>query len=207
MRARMDRGTHSFAIRTFAIRILMLATFVGLGLWRSLASPAPGQVAAVDLSGAPVDPLQAAPGKLVVLIFVRTDCPISNRYAPTIQHLSAKHAGKASFWLVYPDRAESAEAIRKHQRDFGYRLPALRDTHYTLVRESRAQITPEAAVFAANHRLVYHGRIDNLYEDFGRARTAATTHELDDAILAASNGKTPAADSVSAVGCYISDLK
>ena len=30
--------------------------------------------------------------------------------------------------------------------------------------------------------LVYHGRIDNLFEDFGRARPAATTHELEDAI-------------------------
>jgi hypothetical protein len=185
----------------------MLATFFGLGLWSLLAGPAPGQVAAVDLSGTPVDPLEAVPGKVVVLIFVRTDCPISNRYAPTIQHLSAKHAGKASFWLVYPDRTESPEAIRKHQRDFGYRLRALRDTHYTLVKESRAQITPEAAVFDAKHRLVYHGRIDNLYEDFGRARTAATTHELDDAILAAISGKTLASDSVSAIGCYISDLE
>jgi hypothetical protein len=207
VRVRMDRCTHSFVIRRFAIRTLWLATFFGLGLWPLLAGGAAEQLGAVDLSGAPVDPLQAAPGKVVVLIFVRTDCPISNRYAPTIQGLSAKHAGKALFWLVYPDKTESPEAIRKHQRDFGYRLPAVRDMHYTLVKESRAQITPEAAVFDATHRLVYHGRIDNLYEDFGRARTAATTHELDDAILAAIQGKTPAVDNVSAVGCYIADLK
>ena len=72
--------------------------------------------------------------------------------------------------------------IRKHEREFGYQLPALRDLQRALVKESHVQITPEAAVFNGDRRLIYHGRIDNLYEDFGRARNAATTHELDDAI-------------------------
>jgi thiol-disulfide isomerase/thioredoxin len=202
-RARMGCGTHTFAIRT-----RLLAAFLALCFWPLFASSQAEQAsAAVDLSGQPVDPLKAAPGKVVVLIFVRTDCPISNRYAPTILRLSALYAGKAAFWLVYPDKAESPGAIRKHERDFGYQLPALRDVHRSLVKESRAQITPEAAVFDANHRLVYHGRIDNLYEDFGRARTAATTHELDDAIRAAIDGKTLPADTARAVGCYISDLE
>ena len=198
----MSRSTHSFVIPT-----LLLTIFLALCTWSSLGVPQGEQAAAVDLSGAPVDPIKAAAGKVVVLIFVRTDCPISNRYAPTIQHLSAQHAGKAAFWLVYPDKAESAEAIRKHQRDFKYELPALRDLRHTLVKESRAHITPEAAVFDANHRLVYHGRIDNLYEDFGRARPAATTHELDDAIRAAIDGKMLPVDHAPAVGCYISDLE
>jgi hypothetical protein len=198
----MGRGTHSFAIRT-----LILTIFLALCLWPLFAGSQGGRASAVDLSGAAVDPLKTNAGKIVVLVFVRTDCPISNRYAPTIQHLSAEHAGKAAFWLVYPDKAETAEAIRKHEREFKYELPALRDLHHTLVKESRAQITPEAAVFDANHRLVYHGRIDNLYEDFGRARTAATTHELDDAIRAAIDGKMLQADTVPAVGCYISDLE
>ena len=198
----MGRGTHSFAIRT-----VIIAIFLALWLWPSQADPHAGQADAVDLSGTPTDPLKAAPGKVVVLLFVRTDCPISNRYAPTIQKLSAQYSGKAVFWLVYPDKAESPEGIRKHEQDFGYKLSALRDVRHVLVRESRAQITPEAAVFDANHRLVYHGRIDNLYEDFGRARTAATTHELDDAIVAAINGKILAVENAPAVGCYISDLE
>jgi hypothetical protein len=55
--------------------------------------------------------------------------------------------------------------------------------------------------------LIYHGRIDNLFEDFGRARPAATTHELDEAIQAALDGKEAPNASVPGVGCYISDLK
>jgi len=165
------------------------------------------QASAIDVFGSPVDPFKSSAGKAVVLIFVRTDCPISNRYAPTIQRLSAQYAEKASFWLVYPARNESVEMIRKHVQDFGYRLPAIRDLQHALVKRSHAAITPEAAVFDPNHRLVYHGRIDDLYEDFGRARRSPTTHELDDAIQAAIAGKALPADSVPAVGCYISDLE
>jgi hypothetical protein len=171
------------------------------------ASSRAGQAVALDLSGSPVDPFKASPGKIVVLIFVRTDCPISNRYSSTIQRLSTQHTGKTAFWLVYPSKADSPEMIRKHEQDFGYKLPALRDLQHALVRQSQVQITPEAAVFAADRRLIYHGRIDNLYEDFGRARTTPTTHELDDAIQAAINGKSAPADSVPSVGCYISDLE
>ncbi len=172
---------------------------------------------ALNLNGKAVDPLRVSPGKIVVLIFVRTDCPISNRYAPAIQRIIEKYAGteyagadnsgKVAFWLVYPDKAETAEMIRKHDAEYGYKIAALRDTEHALVRESQVKITPEAAVFDANERLVYHGRIDNWYVDFGRARSAATTHELDDAIQAALSGKFPPVRVTDAIGCYISDLE
>jgi thiol-disulfide isomerase/thioredoxin len=199
----MGRSCHTFRILR---RTLVLSAFAAC-LASVLTSSHAAQATALDLSGTPVDPFKSSPGKIVILIFVRTDCPVSNRYSPTIQGLSAQYPDKAAFWLVYPSKADSPEMIRKHEQDFGYKLPALRDLQHALVRQSRAQITPEAAVFDANHHLIYHGRIDNLYEDFGRARTTATTHELDDAIQAAIHGKTLPADTVSAVGCYISDLE
>ena len=206
----MGRGIYTIPI---VLRILLVFSILTLAFLQHTRGVSGGQArpasqgSGVDLTGATVDPLKAAAGKVVVLIFVRIDCPISNRYSPTIQRLSAEHPGQVVFWLVYPDRSESAEQIQKHQRDFGYTLPALRDVQRSLVTESRVQTTPEAAVFDANRRLVYHGRIDNLFADFGRARPAATTHELGDAIQAALEGKAVAADSVPAVGCYISDLK
>ncbi|HKV23447.1 MAG TPA: redoxin family protein [Candidatus Acidoferrum sp.] len=165
------------------------------------------QETALDLAGKPVNPLKDSSGKVVVLIFVRTDCPVSNRYAPTIQRLSAEHTGDSAFWLVYPSKDESAEEIREHDREYGYKIPAVRDPQKILVRESHAQITPEAAVFNAKGELVYHGRIDNLYVDIGRARTIATTHELEGAIRAALSGKHFAPRDSHAVGCYIADLE
>jgi len=171
------------------------------------ARGAPQTSSALDLQGKAVDPLKASFGKLTVLVFVRTDCPISNRYAPVIQKMSADYAAKSSFWLVYPDKSESPENISRQLKQYGYQLPALRDTQHALVQLSQVEITPEAAVFDSSGHLVYHGRIDNWYEDFGRSRTAPTTHELRDAIQAVLNGKAPAVAATKGVGCYISDLQ
>jgi hypothetical protein len=96
--------------------------------------------------------------------------------------------------------------IEKHLQEYGYNFSALRDPQHELVRESKVEITPEVAVFNGKRELIYHGRIDNWYEDFGRARSQPTTHELDEAIRA-SVGGTPAPASLSGVGCYISDLQ
>lgn len=157
----------------------------------------------VDLDGKFVDPLRRADGKIVVLLFVRTDCPISNRYAPAIQEMSVRYGAHAAFYLVYPIKSENAEQIRKHLTDFGFHLAALRDPELSLVHSSQVHITPEAAVFAGDGRLVYHGRIDDWFEDFGRARPAPTTHELSEAIEAAMAGKNVAKATAPAVGCFI----
>lgn len=164
------------------------------------------QKTALHPDGSPANPFQEAAGKPVVLVFLRADCPISNRYAPLIQQISAKYTGKVDLWLVYLGKTASAEKIRQHESEYGYKLPALRDPQHVLVAQAQAQVTPEAAVFDASHRLIYHGRIDNWYEDLGHARQAATTHELDDAIQAALSGKTPPPNAP-AVGCFIADLE
>jgi len=200
-----DQQRVSSALRLILGFIALVATFTSIGYLPVSAGEASPR--GVDLTGKAIDPLRATPGEPVVLIFIRTDCPISNRYAPTIQRLSSRYTGKAVFWLVYPDKAESSAAIEQHLRDYGYKLPALRDPQHSLVKLGQAQITPEAAVFDASGQLVYHGRIDNWYKEFGRARPAPTTHELDDAIQAALKGEKPQVATTDAVGCYISDLE
>ena len=168
---------------------------------------ASAQRSALDLDGRAVDPLVVHPGKAAVLIFVRRDCPVSGRYAPLIQKISQQYAARASFWLVFPDKTDSSESIRDYMREYGYQLPALRDPAHVLVKLGHVQITPEVAVFDPRQRLVYDGRIDNWYVEFGRARPSATTHELEDAIRAATGNKAVAKSEVRGVGCYVSDLE
>lgn len=165
------------------------------------------QQTAVDLEGRQVSPFVEHSSQVVVLVFLRRDCPVSGRYAPSIQQLSRRYADSVSFWLVYPDKSDSPGAIRKSVADYGYHLPVLRDPEHSLVKLGHVQITPEVAVFDRNHRLVYDGRIDDWYLDFTRARPAPTTHELDDAIRAALAGQSVAHNEVRGVGCYISDLE
>ena len=162
----------------------------------------------LDLDGHAFNPLQGDREKVVVLVFLRRDCPISSRYAPTIKRISKLYAGSASFWLVFPDKTESAQTIRKYLQDYGYTLPALRDPEHELVKLSRVQATPEAAVFDRNRQLIYDGRIDDWYRYPGGSRPAPTTHDLADAVSAVIAGKSmDKTNEVRGVGCYISDLE
>jgi AhpC/TSA family len=161
----------------------------------------------VDLDGHAVNPLTANSDKVTVLVFVRRDCPVSGRYAPVIQQISKQYADRAGFWLVYPDKSDTPQEIRRSVVEYGYKLPVLRDPEHALVKLSRVEITPEVAVFDRDRRLVYDGRINNWYVDFSRARPAPTTHELQDAMIAAIERTTMPHREVRGVGCYISDVK
>jgi thiol-disulfide isomerase/thioredoxin len=197
-------GTDCHTLRTISLPRLTL-TYVLLFCVSFLPIVASQQTS--DLAGSPVDPLKQSPGRIVVLVFVRTDCPLSNRYAPLIQELSVKYAHDSSFWLVFPGKSKSLEEIRSYLQEYGYKLTALRDPERVLAKKSEVKVTPEVAVFNAKRELIYHGRIDNLYVDFGHSRRAATTHELADAIEAASKGVPPRVASAAGVGCFISDLQ
>jgi hypothetical protein len=163
---------------------------------------------AEDLDGRSLDPLAASQGEVAVLVFVRRDCPISNRYAPTLHELHDQFAPRGvSFYLVYPNPSTTADEIRKHLRDYEYMIPAVRDPRHTLVTLTGARVTPEAAVFNRKGELVYRGRIDDRYVDFGKARAQPTSHDLQAAVEATLAGAGIRRPVTEAVGCFISDLQ
>src|SRR5437764_628860 len=91
--------------------------------------------AAIALFGAPLDPFEDAHAKAVVLVFVRTDCPISNRYAPELQRLSREFASRGvTFWMVYPDPAETQKSAGKHAKEYGLPGSVLLDPGHALVK-------------------------------------------------------------------------
>ena len=104
-------------------------------------------------------------------------------------------------------RSESAEAIHNHIHEYEYTCPALRDSKHALAMATEASVTPEAVVFDKDWKVVYRGRINNQFEDFGKSREKPTTHDLRDAIDATLAGRTVAEPVTKAIGCYIDDLK
>ena len=125
-----------------------------------------------------------------MLLFTAVDCPISDRYAPEVRRLAARHgADGVRFWLVYANAGETPAAARAHAAAFAYGLPVVLDPAATLADRAGQTVTPEAAVFDAAGRLVYHGRIDDRYVDFGVDRPAPTTHDLADALAAVLAGR------------------
>ncbi len=164
-------------------------------------------VVLVDLRGRSVSPFDAPGARAFVFVFVRTDCPVSNRYAPEIQRLFRTYAGRnVAFRLVYPDPGDSASAVQAHQKEYHLTVPALRDPHHALVRLAGARVTPEAAVFVPGRGEVYRGRVDDRYVDFGKERPAPTQHELANALDRLLAEKPITNSTTVAVGCYIAEL-
>jgi thiol-disulfide isomerase/thioredoxin len=156
----------------------------------------------VDLLDNASDPLKSA--KVVVLIFVRTDCPISNRYAPELKRLAEKYKSeKMKFFLVYSGSEQTAELIKKHQAEFGLTLEAWRDPQLKFAKEFGVTVTPECIVWQQG-KLMYRGRIDNRFVAFGKMRDVPTSHDLEDILEAVSHGKIVTKKITKAIGCFIS---
>ena len=199
--------------RLFRVGLAAAATsavFAGLGavgagrtvVPLSVASSA--VIAVPGLDGTPVEPFASAGDvEATVLLFVMTDCPISNRYAPEIRRLHDEFTWTVRFWLVYVDAARPVDELLEHHSSFGYPFGAVRDMDGALVALAGATVTPEAAVFDSDRKLIYRGRIDDRFVSFGVARRAPRTRDLHDRLSRIAAGETLTFSETRAVGCYI----
>jgi hypothetical protein len=191
--------------------LTVLATLLVAAAGRGVGQIPSARPLPLNLDGRPVDPFRAPQAKVQVFLFVRTDCPISNRYAPEIQRLYEEFSPKGvAFWLVYPDPHETPETIRKHAQEYHHSSRPLRDPEHALARMTGVQVTPEVAVFVSGRtgqQMIYRGRIDDWYVDFGKARPAPTTHDLENVLGQIVAGRQVTPETTHAIGCFISDLK
>ena len=196
----LGRWINNFPFQGAAILLAAIVVFAD--------EPAATDLQLPDLDGRQIEPLRTKDVKATVFIFIRTDCPISNRYAPEVRRLDEKFSKSGvRFWLVYPDSSESSRIIRKHLKEYEYRLSALRDPAHKLVKMTGVQVTPEAAVFSPAGGMVYRGRIDDRYVGFGKARPAPTTRDLERILEAMLEGKPVTNKTTAAIGCFIHDLR
>ena len=182
-------------LRGFFITLTVF-TLMGTAL-----SGAANDVRVPNLDGGVVSPISEQ-DDLTVLVFVATDCPIANRYAPELRRLYERFGGDVVFWLVYPSDDQSVSVLREHRASYGFPFEAVRDPGNKLVALSGVTVTPEVAVYAGQ-RLVYRGRIDDRYVDFGVSRARARVHDLRDVLdQLVAGGDVPFAET-RAVGCYL----
>jgi hypothetical protein len=150
----------------------------------------------------------AGPARVRVFVFARTDCPITNRYAPELARIGREFSSRGvQFWIVYPDSSETSEKIAKHMREYHLPGQGIPDPGLALRKRAEAKISPQAAVFDGRGRLVYSGRIDDRYVSFGKARVEPEVHDLENAIAATLAGKPVAVARTKAIGCYLDDLE
>jgi thiol-disulfide isomerase/thioredoxin len=142
--------------------------------------------------------------KATVFIFLATDCPNSNAYAPEMARLSQEYGSRGvAFYGVYSDPAETPAGVRKHDVDYGIRFPSLMDSRQILARETGALGTPESVILSPSGKVLYRGRIDDRYAAYGKTRLHVDQHDLRDALDEVLAGKPVVHPYEPSLGCAI----
>lgn len=183
--------------------LLLAVVLAALPLWAQ-EQPAYG----VKTDGRKVESLAAPGTRAVVLFFVASDCPISNRTFPEMKRLREEFAQRGvRFWFVYPNKGEHPEQVRNHQAAYDADGEAVLDVTGRLVEMTGAKVTPEASVLvpagAAGWHTVYTGRIDDRYVRIGEERPQATAHFVERALNAVLSGGHVETATGMPVGCGI----
>ena len=151
---------------------------------------------------------EEATESVLVVLFVAVECPISNRFALSVNTIYEEFSsGDFAMWTVYTDDLFSTDEILKHRADFEYGMPALMDFDRGIAKYGGATVTPEAVVFvreaSGNYCMVYRGRIDNQYVDFGKWRLKAMREDLREALDIALVGEAGGLGlrTIEAIGC------
>jgi len=199
-----------------ALALVYAAAFAAQALWAtnlalSFAFAAPDANAGVAIGAVIPDfTLPDADGKEhslaslkgskgTVLIFVATQCPISNAYNERMQKLAEDYRAKGFNVVgINSNSTEPAAEVKAHAAEKGLTFAILKDPNNKIADRFGAQVTPEAYLLDASGKLVYHGRIDN-----SRYGVIVTSNDLRDAIEASLAGKPVEKAEAKAFGCSI----
>jgi hypothetical protein len=139
-----------------------------------------------------------------VLVFLNTECPISQRYTRTLGTLAATFGPRGIvFEALYPSPTDVPRTIRAFQRTYALPFVGRPDVGQRQVRRYRALTTPEVFLLNEAGQVVYRGAVDDWYVSLGRHRSEPTQHYLRDAIVALLDGRPIPIARTEAVGCLI----
>jgi peroxiredoxin len=145
-----------------------------------------------------------ADAPVLVLVQLCNHCPYVLAWEGRINGLQREFADRGVRIVAissndaaeYPD--DSFEKMIEHARESDYAFDYLYDESQDIARTLGSERTPEAFVFDADRRLVYHGAVDD-----NREEAEVTTHYLRDALEAALAGETPPITDTPPVGCTV----
>ncbi|MBI1802947.1 MAG: thioredoxin family protein [Ignavibacteriae bacterium] len=137
--------------------------------------------------------------KYAVVMFISTECPVSNGYNERMVKLNETFGKKGVAFLgINANKEEDVKRIAAHSKEHGFKFPVLKDVQNKVADLYAAQVTPETFVINTEGKLVYHGRIDD-----SRTLSKVTTNDLADALDKLLAGKTLTAATSKAFGCSI----
>lgn len=152
-----------------------------------------------DTAGKTVEVGNWDKSKATVILFVATECPVSNAYNARMKKLAKGYSARGvKFVGINSNTAEDSAAIAEHSRKNGFTFAVLKDKGNVIADKFAANVTPETYVVNRKGELVYHGQIDNAQTE-SKVKTRSLATALD-AVLA----DKPVTDKeVAAFGCSI----
>lgn len=134
-----------------------------------------------------------------VLIFVATQCPVSNAYNDRMEKLAQDFKARGINVVgINANSTETASDIKDHAAKNNLTFTILKDSGNKVADMLGATRTPEAYFLDNTNKLLYHGRIDN-----SRDMSQVNSSELRDALEAALAGKPIEKSTANAFGCSI----
>jgi peroxiredoxin len=146
--------------------------------------------------------VNGAKGRLVV--FTCMHCPFVKAWEERLAKLGNEYAKQqvGVVWVNSNDPVQAGdtfEALQARAKKLGIEFPFLMDISSDVARAYGATRTPEAFLFDANDKLVYHGTVDDNYQSPADVKE----HYLRDALAALVAGREIATKETKAVGCTI----
>jgi peroxiredoxin len=106
--------------------------------------------------------------KAIVLIFIATECPVSNDYNSRMAQLYNEYKDKGVAFLgINSNKQESVPDIKKHAKKNNLEFPILKDEKNKVADKFEASVTPEVFILNSNYEILYHGRIDDSRDPSG----------------------------------------
>src|ERR1041385_232475 len=137
--------------------------------------------------------------KFTVLIFMSTECPVSDGYNDRMEKLYESFSGKGVAVIgINANKEEDVKRIAEHSKEHGFKFPVLKDVQNKIADAYGAQVTPETFVLDPKGKLVYHGRIDD-----SRNPSKIKSNDLADALGLLLAGKELSVAEAKAFGCTI----
>lgn len=143
--------------------------------------------------------------RALLVVFTCNHCPYSRAYERRLVEIARRYAPQGLSLVAicsnnsddYPE--DSFDRMVEKSRTLGFAFPYLQDEQQIVARAYDAACTPEAYLFDASKRLVYHGWIDDNHE-----RPELVRHpDLVLAVEATLAGQLPARQLTPVIGCTI----
>ncbi|NTW49600.1 MAG: thioredoxin family protein [Chlorobiales bacterium] len=139
----------------------------------------------------------------VVVMFVSTQCPVSNAYNSRIIMLAElARQNNLDFIAINSNATESLEDVRRYAVEKGLTFPVLKDEGNVVADLFGATVTPEVFLIDKSQTVRYHGGIDN-----DQREAKVTERYLESAIKAYAGGGQIQPDDVRPKGCIIKRMR